>query len=83
MTIHTEIGLFFGAESTYLAKHPIFVLEFWSGAGSTWSSGVEQLYPELEPCQTGPKSEPQQPDLIYLAHFEITISLEDVLVQRL
>ena len=28
MTIQTEIGLFFGAESTYLAKHPILVLEF-------------------------------------------------------
>jgi len=54
MAIHTEIG-FFGVESTHLAKHHILVLEFWSGAGSTWSFGVEQLYPELEPCQTGPK----------------------------
>ncbi|RCV16390.1 hypothetical protein SETIT_3G134000v2 [Setaria italica] len=27
-------SIFFGAESTHLAKHLIFVLEFWSGAGS-------------------------------------------------
>ncbi|RCV32787.1 hypothetical protein SETIT_7G031000v2 [Setaria italica] len=36
-------SIFFGAESTHLAKHPIFVLEFWSGAGSIGLKPLGQI----------------------------------------
>ena len=53
MAIHPKSCLF-GAEGTLPAKHLHKTVPTPPRAGSTWSSGVEQLHPELEPCQTRP-----------------------------